>query len=388
MKLPVYLDYQATTPVDPRVVEAMLPYLKDKFGNIGSSHLCGRDVVGPVALARQHMANLIGAKAKEIIFTSGATESDNLAIKGVASARRELGRHIITQETEHKAVLDTCRYLETQGFEVTFLKVDSFGKIRPEQVKSALRMGREGTVERTILVSIMGANNEIGTLQPIKEIGAILAGRGVIFHVDAAQTVGKVPFNVNELGVDLAAISAHKMYGPKGIGCLYVRQGVELDCQMHGGGQECGYRSGTLAVPMAVALGEAARLAREELEHEVVELARMRDLLQSGLETKLNGTRINGHPSERLPGNLSITFDDIDGERLLLGLNQVCCSATSACSSASLKPSYVLKAIGLSDRQALSTVRLGLGRFTTDEEVDFAINHIVSAVQALRGPPA
>lgn len=384
MKLPVYLDYQATTPVDPRVVAAMLPYLEDKFGNVGSAHLCGRDVVGPVAIARQQIADLIGAKAREIVFTSGATESDNLAIKGIAAANAHKGRHLITQVTEHKAVLDTCRYLEKHGFEVTYLGVDKTGQVATDAIKGAIRRGEPGTTDRTILVSIMGANNEIGTLQPIAAIGELLRGEDIFFHVDAAQCVGKVPFDVNELNVDLASISAHKMYGPKGIGCLYVKKGTDLECQMHGGGQEFGFRSGTLAVPMVVALGEAARLAQFELRSEMHHLGKLRDRLQEGICAKLTGVTVNGDSRARLPGNVSMTFDGIDGEKLLMGLHQVCCSATSACSSSSPQPSYVLKAIGLTEGEALASVRFGLGRFTTEDEVEYAIARVVECVNALR----
>lgn len=379
------MDNQATTPVDPRVLDEMMPFLKDKFGNVGSAHLCGRDVVGPVGLARKQVADLMGVKPNRIFFTSGATESDNLAIKGVASAFRKEGRHIITQVTEHKAVLDTCKYLETLGFSVTYLGVDHCGRVDPEELRNAIQTGRKGTRSRTVLISIMGANNEIGTIQPIKEIGEIAKEFGIHFHVDAAQAVGKIPFDAINLGADLVSISAHKMYGPKGIGALYIRPGLDIDCQMHGGGQEGGFRSGTLAVPMIVALGKAAELARMELDEEVKSLESLRKRLEKGICSQLDGVKINGCPELHLPGNLSVTFAGIDGDRLMHLLGQICCSATSACSTSSPKPSHVLAAIGMSEEEARASIRFGIGRFNTEDEVDFVIERVTTAVKELRG---
>lgn len=394
MKLPVYMDNHATTPVDPRVLDAMMPYFKDRFGNVGSGHLCGRDVRQPVVTARKQMADLIGADPCEIVFTSGATESDNLAIKGVAWANRDKGRHIITCVTEHKAVLDTCKYLDDKGFDVTFLPVNEHGQITLEDVKAAVRLGPEGSSDRTILVTLMGANNEIGTIHPFAEIGKFLRSHGIIFHVDAAQTAGKIPFNVKDACIDLASFSAHKMYGPKGIGALYVRQcepKIDIELQMHGGGQEYGIRSGTLAVPMIVALGKAAELAREELQEEIVHLRTLRDRLQNGICSQLSHVKVNGHPSERVPGNLSLTFKDLDGEMLMLSLKDICCSATSACSAAAAEPSYVLRAIGLTDDEAFASIRFGVGRFNTEEEIAYVIQKVVDTVTRLRvgtGAPA
>lgn len=387
MKLPVYMDNHATTPVDPRVLDEMMPYFKDRFGNVGSGHLCGRDVRQPVVVARKQMADLIGAQSSEIIFTSGATESDNLAIKGVAWANRDKGRHIITCVTEHKAVLDTCKFLSSKGFDVTFLPVNEHGQVTLEDVKAAVRLGREGSSDRTILVTLMGANNEIGTIHPFTEIGKFLRSHGIIFHVDAAQTAGKIPFDVKDACIDLASFSAHKMYGPKGIGALYVRQcepRINIELQMHGGGQEYGIRSGTLAVPMVVALGKAAELAREELKEEMIHLRNLRDRLQKGICSQISNVKVNGHPTERVPGNLSLTFKDIDGEMLMLSLKDICCSATSACSAAAAEPSHVLRAIGLTADEAFASVRFGVGRFNTEEEVDYVIQKVVDTVTRLR----
>lgn len=387
MKLPVYMDNHATTPVDPRVLDEMMPYFKDRFGNVGSGHLCGRDVRQPVVTARKQVADMIGAQPSEIVFTSGATESDNLAIKGIAWANRDKGRHIITCVTEHKAVLDTCKYLSEKGFDVTFLPVNEYGQISVDEVKATLRLGREGTTDRTILMTLMGANNEIGTIHPINEIGKLLRSHGIVFHVDAAQTAGKIPFNVKDACIDLASFSAHKMYGPKGIGALYVRQcepKLNIELQMHGGGQEYGIRSGTLAVPMIVALGKAADLAREELHQEMVHLRKLRDRLQKGICDQLAGVKVNGHPTERVPGNLSLTFKDLDGEMLMLSLKDICCSATSACSAAATQPSHVLRAIGLTADEAFASLRFGVGRFNTEEEIDYVIKKVVDTVSRLR----
>ncbi|MBQ49910.1 MAG: IscS subfamily cysteine desulfurase [Zetaproteobacteria bacterium] len=384
MKFPVYIDNLATTPVDPRVVDAMMPFLHDKFGNVGSAHYCGRDVLGPVAEARGSVARLLGAKADEIVFTSGATESDNLAIKGAASANYRKGRHIITGATEHKAVLDSCEYLEKLGFEITILPVDEFGRITPEQVSSAIRHGKEGTKDKTILVSLMAANNEIGTLHPIKEISRVTREHDVLFHVDAAQMVSKLPFDVKDVDVDLVSISAHKMYGPKGIGALYVKKDgkeVPLDSQMHGGGQEGGLRSGTLAVPMVVAIGKAAELAWQELDEERVKLTALRSQLWNGLSASIDGLVINGHPTDRMPGNLSVTFPGVDAEMLVLRSKNICFSATSACSSQSTQASHVLKAIGKTDKESAATLRFGLGRFNNASEMDYVIEWLTDQMK-------
>lgn len=386
IKFPIYMDNHATTPVDSRVLDEMLPYLRDKFGNVGSGHICGRDVRDPVTKARMQVAGLIGAQPNEILFTSGATESDNLAIKGTAFAHEGQGKHIITAVTEHKAVLDTCKFLEGKGFAVTYLPVDRYGMVDVDLVRRSIRKGKVGTTDRTILVSLMGGNNEVGTIHPMAEIGNMLRGEGVFFHIDAAQTAGKIPFNVNAVQADLASISAHKIYGPKGIGALYVRRSntaLQLEPQMQGGGQEFGLRSGTLAVPMIVALGKACQIAMEELEAENEHLAKMREALWVGLQTNLSNVRLNGHPTERLPGNLNVTFTGLDGEMLMLALKNVCCSATSACSAQMQAPSHVLKAIGLSDDDALASIRFGLGRFNTLDEVQYVVQNVIEAVKKL-----
>lgn len=387
MKLPIYLDNQATTPVDPRVIEAMHPYFMDMYGNVGSAHCFGRAVRKPVSEARAQVAALIGANPDEIIFTSGATESNNLAIKGIAWGNRHLGKHIITCCTEHKAVLSTCLSLEEFGFAVTVLPVDATGRVSPEQVRAAIRRGAEGTTDRTILISIMGANNEIGTIHPTKEIGMIAREAGVFHHVDAVQTVGKIPFDVNEAQADIVSISGHKMYAPKGIGVLYIRKTnpkIPMAVQMHGGGQEGGLRSGTVPVPLVVAMGKAAELARLELQEEVKHLTGLRERLWDRVRTGLTGVKLNGDPEDRVPGNLSLTFEGIDGEMLMLGLKDVACSSSSACSAGAVKPSYVLKAIGLTDDMALATLRIGIGRFNTLEEIDYTADKLIEIVQKQR----
>jgi cysteine desulfurase len=390
LKLPIYLDNNATTRTDPRVVEAMLPYFTETYGNAASrSHPFGWEAERAVNRARAQIARLIGARverkgedenASEVIFTSGATESNNLAIKGVAAMYRKKGNHIITQLTEHKAVIDPCKRLEREGFQVTYLPVDRYGQVHADQVRQAI-------TDKTILVSIMAANNEIGTVQPIKDIGRVCKEKGVIFHSDAVQAVGKVPVNVEEMGIDLLSLSAHKIYGPKGIGALYVRKKdprVRLDPIIDGGGHERGFRSGTLAVQQIVGLGVACELARLEMPTESEYLLRLREKLQKGITSQLRDVYLNGHPTERLPGNLNLSFAYVEGEGLMMGIKDIAVSSGSACTSASLEPSYVLKALGVGDELAHSSIRFGLGRFTTEEEVDFTIDAVVRAVKHLR----
>jgi cysteine desulfurase len=381
MKLPIYMDYHATTPVDPRVLEAMRPYFNEEFGNAASrNHSFGWDAEEAVENARKQVADLIGATPKEIVFTSGATESDNLAIKGIAEMYRERGDHIITAVTEHKAVLDSCKRLEKYGFHVTYLPVDKDGLIDPEDVKKAI-------TDKTILISIMLANNEIGVIQPIAEIGKIARERGIFMHTDAVQGVGKIPFNVNDFNVDLVSMSAHKMYGPKGIGALYVRRKnprVQLVPIIDGGGHERGMRSGTLNVTGIVGFGKACQIAREELTEEMKRIRTLRDRLRDGLMSRIPEVYTNGHPDKRLPGNLNVSFAYVEGESLLMGIKDIAVSSGSACTSASLEPSYVLKALGVGEELAHSSIRFGIGRFNTEEEVDFTINQVTESVNKLR----
>jgi cysteine desulfurase len=381
LKLPIYMDNHATTRCDPRVVEAMLPYFAEIYGNAASrNHEFGWVAEQGVEEARGQIAKLIGATAKEIIFTSGATESDNLAIKGVAQMYRERGNHIITQQTEHKAVLDCCKRLEKDGFRVTCLPVQKDGRISLDELKAAMD-------EQTILVSIMAANNEIGVLHPIREIGALCHERGVLFHTDAAQSIGKVPFNVIEDNVDLASISAHKLYGPKGVGALYVRRKnprVQLAAQIDGGGHERGMRSGTLNVPGIVGLGMACEIAGAEMAEEAVRLGRLRDRLKDTILSQLDECSINGSMEHRLPGNINLSFAYVEGESLLMGLNDVAVSSGSACTSATLEPSYVLKALGADDDLAHSSIRFGVGRFNSEAEVDYVAKRVVETVQRRR----
>src|SRR3989442_3298919 len=381
IKLPIYMDYHATTPVDPRVVEAMMPYFTEHFGNAASrNHPFGWEAEEAVEKARKQVADLIGANAKEIVFTSGATESDNLAIKGVAGMYREKGNHIITAVTEHKAVIDTCKRLEKDGFRVTYLPVQKDGRISLDELRAAIS-------DKTILISIMTANNEIGVLQPVAEIGAIAKEKGVLFHTDAVQAVGKVPFNVNDLKVDMASISAHKMYGPKGVGALYVRRRnprVLLAPIIDGGGHERGMRSGTLNVPGIVGFGKAAELCKQEMAAEGERLRKLRDRLDDRLHKGLDEIYINGSTEHRLPHNLNISFAYVDGESLLMGINDVAVSSGSACTSASLEPSYVLKALGAGDDLAHSSIRFGIGRFNTEAEIDYVADRVVETVQRLR----
>jgi cysteine desulfurase len=381
MKFPIYLDYHATTPVDPEVLKTMLPYFFEVFGNASSrNHEFGWTAEAAVEKAREHVARLLGASEKEIIFTSGATESDNLALMGVAEMYKDKGNHIITSPIEHKAVLDTCQFLENKGYEITYLPVDSYGRVSPEDVKKAINT-------KTILVSVMLANNEIGTINPIAEIGKICKEKGVLFHTDAVQGVGKIPVNVQALGVDLLSISAHKMYGPKGIGGLYVRRKaprVRLSPMIHGGGHERGMRSGTLNVPGIVGFGKAAELALKLMPDESARLKRLRDKLWDGICSQLDEVYLNGHPTERLPNNLNVSFAYVEGESLMMGMKEIAVSSGSACTSASLEPSYVLKKIGVGEDLAHTSIRFSVGRFTTDDEIDYTIKKVVSTVKKLR----
>jgi cysteine desulfurase len=396
MELPIYLDYHATTPVDPRVLETMLPYFTKSFGNPASrGHLFGWEAEGAVDAARDQVARAMNASAREIVFTSGATESDNLAILGVARLYREKGGHVITAPTEHSAVLDPCRQLEREGFRVEYLKPEKTGEIPPERVREALR-------DDTILVTLMVANNEIGTIQKIAEIGAICRERGVLFHTDAVQGFGKIPFDVEAMHVDLASISGHKIYGPKGVGALYVRgknPRVRLQPIVFGGGHERGMRSGTLNVPGIVGLGAAAELAVGEMGEESKRLRRLRARLHAALSERIDGLTLNGPPlpklesdgalsagveERRLPGNLNVSFSGVEGEALLVSMKDVAVSSGSACTSASLEPSHVLTAIGIPADLAHASIRFGLGRWTTEEEVDYAAETAASAVARLR----
>jgi cysteine desulfurase len=381
VKLPIYMDNHATTQMDQRVLDEMVPYFIEKFGNAASrNHEFGWVAEQAVDQARERIAKLIGATSKEIIFTSGATESDNLAIKGVAQMYREKGNHIITQVTEHKAVLDTCKRLEKDGFRVTYLPVQKDGRIDLEDLKRAMD-------DKTILVSIMSANNEIGVLQPIREIGALCHEKGVVFHTDAVQAIGKVPFNVIQDNVDLASITAHKIYGPKGVGALYVRRKnprVQIVAQIDGGGHERGMRSGTLNVPGIVGLGKACEILNQEREKEAAYLISLRDRLKDRIFAELDEVYINGSWEHRLPGNLNISFAFVEGESLLMGINDIAVSSGSACTSATLEPSYVLKALGAGDDLAHSSIRFGFGRFNTVEEVDYVAAKLIDVVKRLR----
>ena len=380
-QMPVYLDYNATTPIDPRVLEAMMPYLTGEFGNAASrNHAFGWKAEAAVESAREQIARLLGASSKEIVFTSGATESNNLAIKGAAAMYREKGNHIITCTTEHKAVIDPCKRLAEQGCEVTWLTPDSTGRVSAQQVAEAI-------TDRTILISLMAANNEIGTLHPIAEIAKVAKARGVIFHSDATQAVGKVPIDVEAMGIDLLSLSAHKIYGPKGVGALYVRRRgprVRLVCQMDGGGHERGMRSGTLNVPGIVGLGAAAEICRTEMDAEAPRLAALRDRLHKGIADRLDHVQLNGHPTERTPNTVNLSFAYVEGEALMMKMKDVAVSSGSACTSASLEPSYVLRAIGVGDDLAHSSIRFGVGRPTTEAEIDHAVERVVTAVQELR----
>jgi len=381
VKTPIYFDNHATTRCDPRVVEAMVPYLLEDFGNAASrNHAFGWEAEKGVDQARESIAKVIGATAKEIIFTSGATESNNLAIKGVAEMYREKGNHIITMVIEHKAVLDTCKRLEKQGYNVTYLPVQRDGRLDLAELEAAI-------TPKTILISIMAANNEIGVMQDMEAIGKIAKKHKILFHTDAVQAFGKIPVDVNQWGVDLLSATAHKIYGPKGVGALYVRRRnprVSLACQMDGGGHERGMRSGTLNVPGIVGFGKAAEIALAEMSSEGERLRKLRDRLNAGLFAKLDELYINGSMEHRLPNNLNISFAYVEGESLLMGINDIAVSSGSACTSATLEPSYVLKALGVGEDLAHTSIRFGLGRFNTEEEVDYVIDRMVETVVRLR----
>jgi len=381
VKLPIYFDNQATTPVDPRVLEAMLPYFTEKFGNAASrNHEFGWRAEEAVENARGQIARLINAHPKEIVFTSGATESDNLAIKGTAEMHRAKGNHIVTQVTEHKAVLDSCKRLEKYGCEITYLPVNREGLIDLDDLAKAI-------TPKTILISIMYANNEIGVIQPIEQIGKIARKNNVLFHVDAVQAVGKIPVDVQKEGIDLLSISAHKLYGPKGVGALYVRRKnprVQIAPMIDGGGHERGMRSGTLNVPGIVGLGKACEICQKEMAAESARLGRLRDKLKDALESGLDNTGINGSMAHRLPNNLNISFANVEGESLLMGINDVAVSSGSACTSAAIEPSFVLRALGVSEDLAHSSIRFGLGRFNTEEEVDYVAGRVIETVKRLR----
>ncbi len=381
MKLPIYMDNHATTRMDPRVFEAMKPFYLETFGNAASrNHSFGWEAEEGVEKARKQIAELIGATPKEIVFTSGATESNNLAIKGIAEMYAERGNHIITQATEHKAVLDTCKRLEKEGVRVTYLPVKTDGLVDLDQL-------REAITDKTILISIMYANNEIGVVQPVAEIGKIAKEKGVLFHTDAVQAVGKIPVNVIKDGIDVLSLTAHKLYGPKGVGALYVRRRnprVQITAQMDGGGHERGMRSGTLNVPGIVGLGAACEIARLEMPEESRRMAFLRDKLKDRLTRDLDEVYINGNMEHHLPNNLNISFAFVEGESLLMGINDIAVSSGSACTSATLEPSYVLKALGAGDDIAHSSIRFGLGRFNTEDEVDYVGDKVVDVVQKLR----
>jgi cysteine desulfurase len=382
MKLPIFLDNHSTTPMDPRVLDAMLPYFVEKFGNSASrNHAFGWEAEEAVEQARKHIAKLINADSKEIVFTSGATESDNLAIKGVLEMYKEKGTHIITSSTEHRAVLDTAKSLEAKGLAtVTYLPVDKYGMVNPDDVRNAI-------TDKTILISVMLANNEIGTINPVQEIGKIAKAKGILFHCDATQGVGKIPVDVQAMGIDLMSFSAHKIYGPKGVGALYVRKKnprVRLVAQMDGGGHERGMRSGTLPVPLIVGFGKACELCEQNMSAESARLTAMRNRLQTAIMEGLEESYLNGHPTNRLPGNLNISFAYVEGESLLMGMKDIALSSGSACTSATLEPSYVLRALGVGVELAHSSIRFGLGRFNTDEEIDYTIKKVIEIVTKLR----
>ena len=381
MKLPIYMDYQATTPCDPRVVEAMLPYFTESFGNAASrNHRYGWEAEEAVEKSREQIAALIGANPKEIVFTSGSTESINLALKGAAEMYAEKGKHIVTCQAEHKAVLDVCKHLEQQGFEVTYLQPDKTGRVTAEAVAAALRPD-------TILVALMWANNEVGTLNPVREIGALCHEKGVLFFTDATQAAGKVPVDVEADHVDMLCISGHKVYGPKGVGILYVRRKnprVRIVAQMDGGGHERGMRSGTLNVPSIVGLGKACELARLEMSEESARTAALRDHLEQRIFSELDFVYLNGNREHRLPNNLNVSFAYVEGESLIMGFSDVAVSSGSACTSASLEPSHVLRSMAVGEDLAHSSIRFGIGRYTTREEVDFAANQVIGAVKRLR----
>jgi len=382
VKLPIYLDHNATTPIDPRVFEAMRPYLTEQFGNAASRiHSFGEDAAAGVQDARTQVASLIAAQGDSIVFTSGATESNNLAIKGIAEMYRDRGNHIITSMTEHKAVIDPCKYLEKKGYDVTWVEPDKYGRVSRKKIERAIN-------ERTILITIMAANNEIGTTNPIAEIGELAKSKKVFFHCDATQAVGKIPIDVEKMGIDLLSLSGHKIYGPKGVGALYVRRRdprVRLACQMHGGGHERGMRSGTLNVPGIVGLGAAAQIAQMEMPEESKRLTALRDRLEKGITSRLEYVKLNGHPTERLPNTVNLSFAYVEGESVMVSIrHDVAVSSGSACTSASLEPSHVLSAMGVSEDIIHNSIRFSLGRSTTAEEIDHTIEQVVRAVTKLR----
>jgi cysteine desulfurase len=382
VKLPIYLDHNATTPIDPRVLEAMTPYLTEKFGNAASRiHSFGEDAVAAVQNARNQVASLIAAQGDAVIFTSGATESNNLAIKGIAQMYCDRGKHIITCLAEHKAVIDPCKYLEKNGYDVTWVKPDEYGRVSAEKIEEAI-------TDQTILITVMAANNEIGTINAVAQIGKLAKRKKVFFHCDATQAVGKVPMDVEKMGIDLLSLSAHKIYGPKGVGALYVRRRnprVRLTAQMHGGGHERGMRSGTLNVPGIVGLGAAAEIAREEMPEESKRLTALRDRLEKGITSRLEYVKLNGHPSERLPNTLNLSFAFTEGESIMVSMRRdVAVSSGSACTSASLEPSHVLSAMGVNDDIIHNSIRFSLGRSTTEEEIEHTIEQVVKAVTKLR----
>jgi cysteine desulfurase len=375
----IYLDYAATTPTHPEVVKAMLPYFTETFGNPSSIHYCGQEAKAAIEEARVKVADLIGARDEEIVFTSGGSEADNFALKGVAFANEAKGNHVITSPIEHHAVIETSKFLEARGFSVTYLPVDEYGMIAPEHVKQAI-------TDKTVLISVMHANNEVGTIEPIAEIAKIAREAGVYFHTDAVQTAGHIPVDVDELGVDLLSLSAHKLYGPKGVGALYIRKGTKLTSFMHGGEQERRQRASTENVPGIVGLGRAAELARQEMSEEAERLTYLRDQLIKGLQERIDHIRLNGHPVKRLPNNVNMSFDFAEGESMCLNLDLegVCVSTGSACSSSSQEPSHVLLALGLPHEQAHSSLRLTLGKWTTEEEIEQVLDILPRVVAKLR----
>ena len=376
---PIYLDYACTTPADPAVVQAMIPYFHDAFGNPSAIYSYGQEAKSAIEKARSTIASLIGARDEEIVFTSGGTEADNFALKGVAFANQKKGNHIITSAIEHHAVLESCKFLGKMGFKITYLPVDHFGLMNPDDVKKAI-------TDKTILISIMHANNEIGTIQPIAGISKIAREAGVYLHTDAVQTVGHIPIDVNQLGVDLISISAHKLYGPKGVGALYIRKGTKLMTFMHGGGQERGRRASTENVPGIVGFGKAAELAKPELDIEMIRLTNLRDILITGILNKIDHTHLNGHPVKRLPNNVNISVEFVEGESMCLNMDMagICASTGSACSSASLEASHVLLATGLDPVQAHGSLRFTLGKWTTNEEIDKVLEILPRIVTKLR----
>lgn len=380
MKLPIYMDYQATTPMDPRVLDAMLPYFTEKFGNPHSrGHKFGWESEAATELAREQVAALIGAEDKEIIFTSGATESNNIAIKGVAKFYGDKKNHIITVVTEHKCVLDSCRHLEREGFTITYLPVQKNGLLDLNELKAAIR-------ENTVLISVMAVNNEIGVIQPLAEIGAICKQHNIFFHTDAAQAFGKIALDVNSMNIDLMSISGHKIYGPKGIGALYIRRKprVRLTPILSGGGQERGFRSGTLPTPLVVGLGQAAKIASAEMEQDYKHVKALSDRLYQGITSKAKDIYLNGDRTNRYPGNLNLSFAYIEGESMIMAIKDLAVSSGSACTSSSLEPSYVLRAMGVSEDLAHTSIRFGIGRFTTEEEIDYAIKTVCGSIDKLR----